>query len=150
MQRNIVPDIVSGQQTLALVPPTATVREAVDLMAKRHIGAVMVVSGSNRLEGIFTERDVLMRVVARGRDPGTTRISEVMTANPETIAPDLLALDALQRMKTKGFRHLPVVDDGKLVGIVSIRDLYDAVTHQLEEDIQEREAFIFGTAPQVA
>ena len=68
-----------------------------------------------------------------------------MTANPDTVGPNDQALDALERMRTRGFRHLPVTDDGKVVGIVSIRDLYSAVKGGLEEDLQQREAFMFGT-----
>jgi len=67
-----------------------------------------------------------------------------MTRDPDTVPPDATALDTLIRMQSKGYRHLPVVDDGQLVGIVSVRDLFNAVKRELEEDIQEREAFIFG------
>ena len=142
MHRTIVPDIVSNQ-TLTKLAPETTVREAAKIMAERHIGAVLVcVDG--RLSGIFTERDVLNRVVARDRDPNTVKLSEVMTPNPDTVPPDATALDTLIRMHAKGYRHLPVVDDGKLVGIISVRDLFNAVKRELEEDIQEREAFIFG------
>jgi CBS domain-containing protein len=146
MQRTIVPDIVHNQ-TLTILSPEVTVRQAAQQMAERHIGAVMITEGGRRdasLSGIFTERDVLNRVVAVGRDPDTIRIGEVMTRNPDTVAPGDSAIDTLLRMQSKGYRHLPVVDDGRLIGMVSIRDLFDAVKHQLEEDIQEREAFIFG------
>jgi CBS domain-containing protein len=142
MHRKIVPDIVD-KQTLTKLAPETLVREAARIMAERHIGAVLV-TVNGRLEGIFTERDVLNRVVALGRDPDTLRISEVMTRNPDTVGPDATALDTLILMQTKGYRHLPVLDDGELVGIVSVRDLFSAVKRELEEDIQEREAFIFG------
>lgn len=142
MHRTIVPDIVSNQ-TLTKLAPETTVREAARIMAERHIGAVLVTVGG-RLEGIFTERDVLNRVVAKGRDPDAVRLSEVMTRNPDTVAPDATALDTLIHLQEKGYRHVPVVAAGELVGIVSIRDLFNAVKRELEEDIQEREAFIFG------
>ncbi|MBI1779330.1 MAG: CBS domain-containing protein [Proteobacteria bacterium] len=143
MNHLIVPDIVHGQ-TLTLMEEGASVREAARIMAERRIGAVMIVRGE-RLEGILTERDVLVRVVAPSRDPDTTQIGEVMTRNPDTVAPDSRAIDALLRMREKGYRHLPVVDKDRVVGMVSIRDLYDAVKQELEEDLQEREAFIFGS-----
>ncbi|MBM3546026.1 MAG: CBS domain-containing protein [Alphaproteobacteria bacterium] len=143
MHKSIVPDIIATKQTLTTFGADVTVRQAARVMAERHIGAVLIM-GNGKLEGIFTERDVLNRVVAPGKDPDTVKIGEVMTRDPDTVPPDATALDTLIRMQSKGYRHLPVVDDGQLVGIVSVRDLFNAVKRELEEDIQEREAFIFG------
>ena len=143
MQRRIVPDLVSNQ-TLASLPPSATVRDAARIMTERHIGAVLV-AVDGRLQGIFTERDVLARVVAVGLDPDDTVLGRVMTPNPDTVTPNDTALEALRKMGEHGYRHLPVVDSDRLVGIVSIRDLYAAVNHELAEDLQQREAFIFDT-----
>jgi CBS domain-containing protein len=143
MQRRIVPDLVSNQ-TLASLPPSATVRDAARVMTERHIGAVLV-AVDGRLQGIFTERDVLARVVAAGLDPDDTVLGGVMTPNPDTIAPNDTALEALRKMSERGYRHLPVIDSDRLVGIVSIRDLYAAVNRELAEDLQQREAFIFDT-----
>jgi CBS domain-containing protein len=138
-----VPDIVN-QQKIELLSASTTVRVAARNMADRHIGAILVGQG-RRLQGIFTERDVLTRVVARGLDPDTTTLATVMTPDPDTVGPDDLALEVLERLRASGYRHLPVVDDGKVVGIVSIRDLYAAAKRELEEDLQQREAFIFDT-----
>lgn len=143
MHRSIVPDLIAEKQTLTTFSADTTVRQAAKAMAERHIGAVLI-TANGKLEGIFTERDVLNKVVAPGKDPETVLLGEVMTRNPDTVSPDATALDTLIRMQTKGYRHLPVVDDGELVGIVSVRDLFSAVKRELEEDIQEREAFIFG------
>ncbi len=143
MQRRIVPDLVSNQ-ILASLPPSATVRDAARVMTERHIGAVRV-AVDGRLQGIFTERDVLARVVAAGLDPDDTVLGRVMTPNPDTVAPNDTALDALRRMTECGYRHLPVVDGVQMVGMVSIRDLYAAVNGELAEDLQQREAFIFDT-----
>jgi CBS domain-containing protein len=143
MHKSIVPDIISEKQALTTFSADVTVRQAAKVMAERHIGAVLIMS-NGKLEGIFTERDVLNRVVAPGKDPETVKIGEVMTRNPDTVSPDASALDTLILMQSKGYRHLPVLDGGELVGIVSIRDLFSAVKRELEEDIQEREAFIFG------
>lgn len=143
MQRRIVPDLVRDQ-TLVSLPPSATVQDAARIMAERHIGAVLV-AVDGRLRGIFTERDVLTRVVAAGLDPNDTALGGVMTPNPDTVAPNDSALEALRRMSERGYRHLPVVDGEQMVGIVSIRDLYTAVNKELAEDLQQREAFIFDT-----
>jgi len=143
MKRKIVPDIVD-QQELWTISPQTTVREAARLMTHRKIGAAMVLS-EGHLVGIFSERDLTHRVIAPGLDPDTTRVAAVMTSNPVTIGPTDNASDALELMRTHGFRHLPVIDNGRAVGMVSVRDLYDAVKEQLEEDLQERDAYMFGS-----
>ncbi len=144
MQRKIVPDLISDQ-TLTSLPPSATVREAARTMTERHIGAILVAE-DGRLQGIFTERDVLSRVVATGLNPDKTVLSNVMSPDPDTAGPQDTALDVLQRMAERGYRHLPVVDDnGRLVGIVSIRDLYAAVNTELKEDLQQRDALLIDT-----
>lgn len=143
MHRKVVPDIVS-QQKIELLPASTTVRDAARNMAERHIGAVLVGQGGE-LQGIFTERDLLMRVVARDLDPDATALSAVMTRDPDTVGPNDLASLALERMRTSGYRHVPVVENGTVVGIVSLRDLYAAAKSELEEDLQQRDAFIFDT-----
>jgi len=85
------------------------------------------------------------RVVAPGLDPDATLVGQAMSSNPVTIGPRDSATEALELMRTHNFRHLPVVDGGRAVGMVSVRDLYDAVKEQLEEDLQERDAYIFGS-----
>ena len=143
MNRRIMPDVIAPGQQLSTLGPSATVTEAVRLMRDRHIGAVLILEDQTLL-GIFTERDVLTRVVAQERDPATTSLSEVMTANPDTVAPDDKAIDALDRMSTQGYRHLPVVAGERVVAILSIRDLYASVRRSLERDLRERDAYIFG------
>jgi len=143
MHRKVVPDIVRDQK-IELLPRHTTVREAARNMAERHIGAVLIGQGG-QLEGIFTERDLLMRVVAKDVDPDKTKLEQVMTPNPDTVGPGDLAALALERMRSSGYRHVPVVESGRVVGIVSLRDLYAAAKSELEEDLQQREAFIFDT-----
>jgi len=104
------------------VPLTATVAEAVQEMIKEKIGSVLVVDGG-ALVGIFTERDVLVRVVGARRDPLTTPISHVMTHNPTSITSTTTIEDVMDMHSGKEFRHLPVVDNGRLVGVVSFRDI---------------------------
>jgi len=131
MPRRLIPDVVHDQ-TLLVLPATATVREAALRMRERHIGAVLV--GGDRLEGIFTERDMVNRVVADARDPDHTRLEEVMTKDPHTITPEASAIAALRMMQDGGYRHLPIVAGGRLVGIVSRRDLTGAEKARLEEE----------------
>jgi CBS domain-containing protein len=118
---------------LLTAAPATTVRQAAEMMAGRNVGAVMVVDG-DRLIGIFTERDAVFRVVARGLDPKTTTLTEVMTLSPETVGPDKPFGYALAVMHEKGFRHMPVIENGKPVGIVSARSALDP---ELEEFVSE-------------
>ena len=98
-----------------------TVADAAYLMKERHVGALLVMN-EDRLAGIFTERDALFRVIAEGRDPAATRLADVMSANPRTIAPDRPFGHALHMMHEGGFRHVPVVEDGRPLGMISARD----------------------------
>jgi CBS domain-containing protein len=101
--------------------PNEQLDRAAQLMVERRVGSAVVVDGG-RVAGIITERDVL-RAVARGLVPWHTPVSECMTAAPLVVGPDTPAAEALELMITKGFRHLPVIEDGQLVGVVSLRDL---------------------------
>lgn len=115
-----------------------TVAAAASLMKERRVGAILVVH-DGRLAGIFTERDALFRVIAEGRDPKATRVSEVMTANPRTIAPDRPFGHALHLMYEGGFRHVPVVvEDGKPLGVVSARDALGPDLQQFIADLDKR------------
>lgn len=112
----------SGVVTL---PGTATVREASQLMTEHHIGPVLVMAEA-QLEGIFTERDALSRVLAKQKDPDETPISEVMTRDLVTVEPQTTAVDALRLMNEIGFRHLPIVEEGQVYGVISLRDFIGA------------------------
>lgn len=136
MQRKIVSDLVSNQH-LATLSPGATVQAAAELMTERRIGAVLVVE-HGRLVGIFSERDMVTRVVTCRRDPLTTVLAEVMTAGPITVASDTPVARALWLMSEGHFRHLPVVDGGHLVGILSLRDFSGADIDALKADIVRR------------
>ncbi|MCA3261482.1 MAG: CBS domain-containing protein [Telmatospirillum sp.] len=132
-ERTVVPHAVS-EQSLATLEPGATIVEAARMMAYLRIGALMVVEGE-KLVGIFSERDALTRVLAKELDPATTTLADVMTPDPIVISPDATVQQALDIMAAKGFRHLPVIDDSRIVAIVSIRDLYRSVKDQMESDI---------------
>jgi CBS domain-containing protein len=118
---------------LILVPGSMTVREAAKLMKSKRYGAVLVTEGDELL-GIFTERDAIFRVIAVGLDPETTPLADVMTKEPKTITPDKTFGHAMLMMHEGGFRHVPVVEDGKLVGMVSSRNALDP---DLEEFVFE-------------
>jgi len=121
------------QREVVTAPASMTVNEAARLVRPKGVGAVLVVE-EDRLVGIFTERDALYRVIAEGRDPKTTRLAEVMTPNPQAIHPDKPFPDALHLMHQGGFRHVPVVEDGRPVGMISARD---ALGPELEDFIYE-------------
>ena len=134
----MIREIIRNQCVLIL-PPDASVREAARAMAEHHVGSVMVV-GHGRLVGIFTERDCMKRVVAMGIDPDTTELSAVMTHRVMTITPDHPLLHALHLMHDNGFRHMPVVENGRPIGMVSVRDALgsDLTTFEREEEFKER------------
>jgi CBS domain-containing protein len=102
--------------------PDDTVEAAAKRMAEACCSSILVCDG-DRLLGIFTERDLLVRVVAAGREPRRTRLDEVMTAGPDTIEATAPVIEAIRRMDECGYRHMPVVDRGGVVGVVSWRDL---------------------------
>ena len=124
---------VMKRQKFLTAPPETTVSKAGVMMAKKNVGAVMVVERGH-LIGIFTERDVVTRVIAQGRNPTTTKLAEVMTVAPKTVDPDKSYGYALVLMQENGFRHVPVIENGKPVGIVSSRNAMDP---ELEEFISE-------------
>src|SRR4051812_488917 len=114
-----------------------SVAQAARLMKEQRVGALLVLD-DERLAGIFTERDALFRVVAEGRDPGATRLRDVMTLNPRTIAPDRPFGHALHMMHEGGFRHVPVVDGGRPVGVVSARDALGPELEQFVAELDDR------------
>ena len=128
-------ELVRNQNPLVL-PPTATAKEACRSMRDRRVGAVLVVETGGKLVGVFTGRDAVCRVLAEGKDPAATRLSEVMTPKPITIAPRSTAIDALRLMADRGFRHLPVVDAGKVLGMVSKGDFRGLEQDRLDEETQ--------------
>ena len=128
--------IIEDQQPVTASPAT-TVAAAARLMKEHRIGALLVVD-QGRLAGIFTERDALFRVVAEGRDPGKTRVGEVMTANPRTITPDRPFGHALHLMYEGEFRHVPVVENGRPLGMVSARDALGPDLEQFVAELDKR------------
>ena len=137
MPHRIVRDVIANRKPLTAAGRT-TICAAARLMKKHHVGALMVVEGG-RLAGIFTERDAVFRVLAEGRDPATTRVCDAMTTKPRTIDADKAVGHALMIMYDGGFRHVPVVEDGKPLGMISARDALGPELHEFESELIQRE-----------
>ena len=138
MPNRTLRQVVEGQ-TLISAPADTTVRAAAITMARHKIGAILVVDDQGRLAGLFTERDVLNRVVAQGLDPDSTQLSTVMTAELQTASPDKPLAHALHMMFEGGFRHVPVVEDGRPVGMVSARNALGLEIQQFEKELEDRD-----------
>jgi CBS domain-containing protein len=126
-------DLVCDQNPV-MFPPTASVKEAAQRMRERRVGAVLVAEGDAKLVGIFTGRDAVARMLAEGRDPAQTTLAEVMTANPETMTPRHTAIEALRLMQDLRCRHVPIVHEGRIVGIVSRGDFHGIERDRLDEE----------------
>jgi CBS domain-containing protein len=126
-------DIVRNQNPVTL-PPDATVQDACRHMRERYVGAVLVTEGDRRLVGIFTGRDAVHRVLAEGKSAARTRLAEVMTRDPKTLPPGKIAIEALRLMEDARIRHVPIVADDKVVGIVSRFDFSGLELDRLDEE----------------
>jgi CBS domain-containing protein len=126
-------DLVRDQNPLTL-PPSASVMEAARHMRERGVGAVLVTEGPEKLVGIFTGRDAVARVLAEGKSPAETTLFQVMTPNPNTMTPRHNAIEALRLMQDARCRHLPIVEQGKVVGIVSRGDFRGLELDRLDEE----------------
>lgn len=129
--------IVQGQ-TVTTAQDTDKVLDAAQRMREQNVGAILVMR-DDALVGIFTERDALNRVIAEGLDPTITPLAEVMTRDPLTITSDKPFRSALHLMYENGYRHLPVVDDGQPIGVVSARDALGMDLVEFERDLDLRE-----------
>ena len=118
-----IAELIEGQ-TLTVIEPSWSVRTAAERMTERNIGAVAVVE-KGTLAGVFSERDIMSRVVAKGLNPDSTEVSDVMSREIVVASPSEDINAAIQKMHAIGSRHLPVVEDGRLVGMLSIRDLLE-------------------------
>jgi len=141
-----------GLLKIAQVPPPvvesgASVLEAVEVMGERGVGAVGVLE-SGALSGIFTERDVMLRVVLKGRDPRTTKVGDVMTSPAQTISDDTSEEDALIHMLERHVRHLPIVaKDGKLKAMLSIRNVLEHRVDELARELHSLDQYLLNDGP---
>ena len=123
------------------IEPDVPVLEAIRLMADRHIGAVPVMHGTELL-GILSERDYARKVILRGRSSADTPVREIMSSPVTTISPDDAVTHCMQIMTEQRIRHLPVVEKGKVVGMISIGDLVKAVIEEQQQTIDQLERYI--------
>lgn len=123
------------------IDPDAPVLEAIRMMAERHIGALPVMRGKE-LVGIVSERDYARKVILLGRSSADTPVREIMTSSVTTISPDEAVHNCMEIMTEKRIRHLPVVDRGNLVGMISIGDLVKAVIEEQQQTISQLERYI--------
>ena len=129
---------------LWLMAPDQTVAEAVEILAGHQIGAIPIVS-AGELVGIFSERDVLRRVLAAGLEPAKTRLAEVMTPSPVTAAPDEDRRLAIEKMRMVGCRHLPIEAGGVVIDMLSMRDLLFEELEERAAEVEELRQYVSGT-----
>ena len=131
-----------GQQIIA-VKPDDTVLDAIRVMAEKNIGAVVVMEGG-KLLGIMSERDYARKVIVKGRASDTTSVADIMTADVLTTTGAETVNNCMEIMTERKIRHLPVVEDGSVVGMISIGDLVKAIIADQQEEIQQLESYISG------
>ena len=132
--------------TVFAVSPDVTVTAAAQEMDRHKVGSILVTE-NGRIVGIFTERDVLSRVVAAGVDPGITLVERIMTRDPITVPSTTTVEQVMELFTNKRFRHLPVVDEGRLVGIVSIGDILRRMVDTHRHEAEQLKQYITGGYP---
>ena len=135
--------IAGKHKPIATVDPDSTVLHALEIMAENDVGALLVLDGG-RLAGVFSERDYARKVILRGRNSRDTVIRELMTSNLITITPEQTITDCMSIMTDRHIRHLPVMDGGKVVGLVSIGDVVKSIISDQEATIQQLAGYISG------
>jgi CBS domain-containing protein len=129
---------------LVTAPPTASVFEVAETMTDARVGAIPIVDGE-RVVGIFSERDLMTRVLVEGRDAKRTRVREVMTREVLTATPEDTRSECLERMRGARCRHLPVLEEGRLIAVLSMRDLLRDEIEEQHEEIQGLRAYLHQT-----
>lgn len=132
-----VSDILKRGGVIIYTSPDTTVSDAVSKLSRHNVGSILVLSSRRSLEGIFTERDLLQRVVAKGLDPSTTKIGDVMTRNVIVVTSDTSRHDVLQVMNQKHIRHVPVSDGTQLLGVISLRDVLRVDNAEKDFEIEQ-------------
>jgi CBS domain-containing protein len=128
-------------KSILSILPSATVFEALEVMSTHNIGALLVME-NDKLVGIFSERDYARKGIVQGRSAKTTTISEVMTPNVYTVESKMTSKDCMEIMNARKFRHLPVVDDGQVSGVLSVGDIVGAILDEQKEHIKYLESYI--------
>ena len=122
-EATVIGDIVKNRNQVLQIDPSASVAQAAGIMTQAQIGCLLVTAPNGRVAGILSERDIVRRVVSKGKDPNTTTVASAMTENIIAVSPRTSLSRALEVMDEYNIRHLPVISDGKPVGVVSIRDI---------------------------
>jgi CBS domain-containing protein len=143
MMTTTVRQMLAGKHGIYCVTPDDTMYDALSLMAEKNIGAVIVVS-EGEIRGILSERDYARKVALLGRSSKSTPVSEVMTTSVICVEPEWTADKCMALMTDKRIRHLPVIDNGRLTGIVSIGDIVRAVVEEQQFTIQSLERYIMS------
>jgi CBS domain-containing protein len=125
------------------VRPEQTVLEAIKVLAQENIGAAIVMNG-DRIAGILSERDYTRKIVLKGRASDTTKVEEIMTPNVIVVSPRTKTRECMQLMTEKNIRHLPVVEEGRCIGMVSIRDIVSDIIADQDFTIEQLEHYISG------
>jgi IMP dehydrogenase len=144
LKMKTVAELLKAKPTRVVsVKPEQSVLEAIKVLASEDVGAVIVMAGS-RLAGIMSERDYTRKVVLKGRASDSTRVEEIMTASVVVVSPRTKARECMALMTEKGIRHLPVVDEGRVIGMVSIRDIVSDIIADQDFTIEQLEHYISG------
>jgi len=147
--RGTVSDVLAAKSTaIHSIAPGATVYEAVERMDELRVGALVVLGDDGRLVGIISERDYTRKVILLGRASRETRVDEIMTSDVLVVTPSTSLGECLTMVTERHIRHLPVVEDGRVVGMVSIGDLVRAIVDQQAETIQSLSSYIGSDYPQ--
>jgi len=136
-------------QDLLMLDESASVIEAAQAMSAKKVGAVIVTGDGGRLAGIFTERDLMSRVVVPRRNPETVILSDVMTRDVFSVGIDAEVKDVRAELQARHIRHLPIVAEGRIIGILSLRDLLRADIESMSIEVQALESYFLG-GPEVA
>jgi CBS domain-containing protein len=136
MPKRPVREIIERDQLVAATPDT-TVKDAVARMGEHRCGSIVVIE-SDAVAGIFTERDLMVRVVGKGLDPNATPLAQVMTKKPDTIDADAPVADAIRAMDEFSYRYLPVLDGGRCIGVISTRHLPFSDVLDMKDELEAR------------
>lgn len=139
--RNILED--KGSNSIFSVEPSTIVYQAIEVMAQKNIGGLLITE-NGKLVGIFTERDYARKLILKGKSSKDTTIGELMTKNPFTVKLDSSIEECMQLMSNRRIRHLPVVENGELVGVISIGDVVRFIIEEQKSIIAHLESYIAG------
>lgn len=141
----IVRDVLNRNESAEVwwVPPIATVYDAIALMSDRHVGALPVLQDET-LVGIISERDYARKVILKDKSSKTTRVSEIMTRDVVTVGPDARVEECIALMRSHHIRHLVVVEEGRVTGMLSLRDLFSRIIEEQADTIDQLEHYIQG------